>query len=162
WRAIRPRRLLVIVLLHFWSVLRVLESLLVMLATALWDAMRYRPGWQMLKTELRVFPMRVGISAVIREIITQATCIHPHPGLPIIPLNFLGSDEDAHVRGPRSRTARSSLPAIDGCVARIARAARRSRRRDYQVWIYADHGQEDVLPFVVRHGVSVPHVVEET
>src|SRR5262245_53399383 len=52
WRAIRRRRLIVIVLLHLWSVLRVVESLIVMLATAAWDLFRYRPGWSMLRTEL--------------------------------------------------------------------------------------------------------------
>ena len=62
-------------------------------------------------------------------------------GLPIIHCNFLGYDEQAHRRGPGSNYAHWSLKGIDRAIKRIWKAARRSTRRDYQLWVFADHGQ---------------------
>jgi endonuclease/exonuclease/phosphatase family metal-dependent hydrolase len=44
-------------------------------------------------------------------------------------------------------------------VRRIWLAAHRSKRRDYQVWIFSDHGQEPVVPYAVRHGEEVKDAV---
>jgi endonuclease/exonuclease/phosphatase family metal-dependent hydrolase len=62
-------------------------------------------------------------------------------GLPILHGNFLGYDEQAHRRGPGSNYAHWSLRGIDRAIKRIWKAGRRSTRRDYQLWVYADHGQ---------------------
>jgi hypothetical protein len=57
---------------------------------------------------------------------------------------FFGYDEQAHRRGPGSAFAHWTLKGIDGVVRDIYRTAMRSRCRNYQIVIYADHGQERV------------------
>ena len=81
-------------------------------------------------------------------------------GLPIIHLNFLGYDEQAHRRGPASAFAHWSLRGIDHAIRRTWRAARRAQRRDYQVWIYSDHGQEAAAAYHELAGRTLQEAVE--
>ena len=80
--------------------------------------------------------------------------------MPIIHLNFLGYDEQAHRRGPSSRFAHWTLKGIDDAVKRIWIAAHRSNRRDYDVWIFSDHGQADTKPYPVEMGETVDQAIE--
>lgn len=82
-------------------------------------------------------------------------------GLPVIHVNFLGYDEKAHRRGPDSAFAHRSLPGIDRAIRRIAQAARRSNRRDYEVWIYADHGQERTTQYEEQFGKGIDVAISE-
>ena len=80
-------------------------------------------------------------------------------GLPVIHLNFLGYDEQAHRRGPSSLFAHWTLKGIDDAIARIWRAAQRSAHRHYDVWVYSDHGQEEVKPYHVLYDRSIEDAV---
>src|SRR5207253_11032264 len=50
---------------------------------------------------------------------------------------------------------------IDGAIGRTIRAAQRSRRRIYDVWVLSDHGQEHTVPYIERHGRPVGDAVSE-
>ncbi|MCL5668996.1 MAG: endonuclease/exonuclease/phosphatase family protein, partial [Gammaproteobacteria bacterium] len=117
-------------------------------------------GQHVLK-ELKFVPTRVVIAILLRELATIGAKIDAARGLPIIHLNFLGYDEQAHRRGPSSRFAHWTLKGIDDAIARIWRAAHRSARRHYDVWVYSDHGQEHARPYDKAHGRSFTEAVAE-
>ena len=113
--------------------------------------------WQ----ELKFVPTRVGICILLRELVTIGASIDAARGLPVIHLNFLGYDEQAHRRGPNSAFAHWSLKGIDAAIKRIWNAAHRSSRRDYRVWIYSDHGQESTVPYPVVGGQTIHQAVAQ-
>lgn len=154
-----PRRIFTLVVLHGWSVVRVLANMVAVSALAFWDLVRGRLPLRDIIRELQFVPLRVAVSVAMREIVAAGASVDAGRGLPIIQLNFLGYDEHAHRRGPESGFARWSLRGIDRSIQRVWMAAHRSHRRDYEMWIYSDHGQEAVTPFSVRHGAAVPDVV---
>ncbi len=160
-RGVNPLMLLVMVLWHFASVLRVAGLVFLEFVLAVVDFARGLAAGRSFKSELKFVPARVAVSVLLRELITVGATIDAARGLPVIHLNFLGYDEQAHRRGPGSRFAHWSLKGIDGCIRRIWRAARRSRRRDYQVWIYSDHGQESTTSYVRKTGRTLDAVVAE-
>jgi endonuclease/exonuclease/phosphatase family metal-dependent hydrolase len=111
--------------------------------------------------EFMFVPTRVVICILLRELITIGAQLDTARGLPIIHLNYLGYDEQAHRRGPKSRFAHWSLKGIDGCVSRVWHAAKRSNRRSYDIWVYSDHGQEEVIPYPVLWARSLDEAVAE-
>lgn len=158
-RAMAPARLVALFLWHGWSILRVVGNLCIETGLALWDFVRGALAGAHLLEELRFVPLRVVVTAGMREIVTAGAATDTERGLPIIQLNYLGYDEHAHRRGPRSRFARWTLRGIDRSVRRVWLAAHRSRRRDYHVWIYSDHGQQTTLPYPVQHGEKLTDAV---
>jgi len=97
--------------------------------------------------ELKLVPTRVGITILLRELITMGAKIDIARGMPIVHLNLIGYDEQAHRRGPSSKFAHWTLIGIDDAIARIWRAAKGSACRDYDLWIYSDHGQEKKISY---------------
>lgn len=95
-----------------------------------------------MKPEFRMILSRVGISVLLRDFVTIGVKMDAARGLPVIHANFLGYDEQAHRRGPGSNYAFWALKGIDRAIKRIWKAANRSTRRDYHLWVFADHGQE--------------------
>jgi endonuclease/exonuclease/phosphatase family metal-dependent hydrolase len=147
WRSTRWRIALPVLLLHVDAVVRLLGLLLLEVGIGLWDALhgvfrQSRSLWQ----ELRFLVARVFVCVGLRELITVGAAIDLARGLPVIHVNFLGYDEQAHRRGPDSAFAHWALLGIDRCIRRLHHAARRSGRRDYDVWIFSDHGQLAVRP----------------
>jgi len=104
---------------------------------------------------------RVGICILLRELVVLGAYIDIARGLPIVHLNFIGYDEQAHRRGPSSAFAHRALPGIDHAIARIWRAAHQSARRHYDVWVYSDHGQEDTVPYPSQYFTTVQEAVAE-
>ncbi len=147
WQALNPLRMVALILWYGWSIVRILTYLLVETGLALYDFFRGALRGLSVWAELRFVPTRVIVGSVMREMVTAGAAIDCERGLPVIHLNFLGYDEHAHRRGPDSRFARWTLRGIDRAVRRVWLAALRSKRRDYQVWIYSDHGQERTLPY---------------
>ncbi|MBA4146567.1 MAG: endonuclease/exonuclease/phosphatase family protein [Verrucomicrobia bacterium] len=137
-----------LMLLQIPMVLRTIGLVLFELVLAVWDVIegvfRHR---KQLHRELKFVFNRMFITIGLREVITMGAKIDLARGLPITHLNFLGYDEQAHRRGPGSAFAHWSLRGIDRAIERLFFAAQRSHRRDYQVWIFSDHGQEAVTPF---------------
>jgi endonuclease/exonuclease/phosphatase family metal-dependent hydrolase len=148
-------------LAHLPSLVRVALLTLLELALALADCVRGTIAGEDPWKELKFVPVRVGVAVLLRELATIGVGMDVARGLPIVHVNFLGYDEQAHRRGPASRFAHWTLKGIDGAIARIWSAAHRSGRRRYEVWIYSDHGQEQTLSYEQLHGRRFAEAVAE-
>lgn len=147
WRTKKIRNIFVFVVLNLPVALRIAGLITVEFCVGAVDLVRAlargrRPG-----PELMLLVSRVFVGVGLRELLTVSGEIEVTRGLPIVHINFVGYDEEAHVRGPGSRLAHYSLRGIDRAIKHIVRAAHRSRRRDYAVWIFSDHGQEPTRSF---------------
>lgn len=160
-RAVNPLALAGVVLWHGASAVRTATLMLVELALAIVDIVRSPFLATDLRQEIKFISSRVGVSILLRELVTIGASLDVTRGLPVVHANFLGYDEQAHRRGPSSAFAHWSLLGIDRAIADIFAAARRSPRRDYDVWIYADHGQEEVIPYEQENGRPVQEAIAE-
>lgn len=155
WRAI------IVLALNAFSFFRMLGLLVVEFFLAVVDFFRGVAQGQSLIKELKFVPTRVGIAIMLREWIVAGASIDLARGLPIVHVNFLGYDEQAHRRGPSSAFAHWTLLGIDGAIRRLYSAALRSHTRDYAVWVFSDHGQEETIGFERETGRSLQKVMEE-
>ncbi len=105
--------------------------------------------------------MRVLGSILMRELATAHARMDIYRGLPVVQVNFLGYDEQAHRRGPSTRFAYWSLSGIDRAIRKIWKAAMSSQRGSYDVWIYSDHGQVKVTPFEKAAGLRIQDAVQK-
>jgi len=144
-----------------FSLLRTGALLLLEFFLAWVDCIRGLIDGKNLWKELKFVPTRVAISILLRDLVTIGACMDVARGLPIVHLNFIGYDEQAHRRGPGSRFAHWTLKGIDDSIRRIFHAARMSHRRDYETWVYSDHGQEETLPYPVENGKTVHEAVAD-
>lgn len=156
-----PLRMALLVLLNLYSALRTGMLLVVEFFLALLDCLRGLIAGRDLWREIKFVPSRVGVCILMRELAAIGAKMDVTRGLPIVYLDFVGYDEQSHRRGPTSRFAHWSLKGIDGAIARIWKAAQRSPRRDYDVWIFSDHGNEETRSYAREQGRSVQEVVAE-
>jgi endonuclease/exonuclease/phosphatase family metal-dependent hydrolase len=152
---------IVVVGLHLWVLLRTLALFVLELFLAFADVIGGLFTGQPLLKELLFVPSRLAVTIILRELVTAGALFDITRGVPVIHLNFLGYDEQAHRRGPGSYFALWSLKGIDFAIKRIWRAAARAHRRAYQVWIYSDHGQEAVKPYPAVHQTTLVQKVCE-
>ncbi|MBN1363081.1 MAG: endonuclease/exonuclease/phosphatase family protein [Sedimentisphaerales bacterium] len=155
----RPGRVALLTILHLYSVLRIGVLLAVEFVLAVIDFIRGLIAGQDLWKELKFVPSRVGICILMRELATIGAKVDTARGLPIIYVDFIGYDEQSHRRGPTSRFAHWSLKGIDGAIKRIWKAAHRSPSREYDVWVFSDHGNEETLSYASEHGHTVSEAV---
>jgi hypothetical protein len=148
----RPLVLLLLVCSHLYSFIRTLALMLLETLLAIVDCARGLVAGRDLWAELKFIPSRVLIVILLRELTTIGVKIDITRGLPIIHVNFLGYDEQAHRRNPNSLFAHWTLRGIDDAIARIWRATLQSSRRSYDLWIYSDHGQQQVVPYEKTYG----------
>lgn len=156
-----PLGTLAVLIWNFASVLRLLGLLFVEMIVALYDAIRGAISRHEARHELLFIFSRVFVVVGLREINTVQASMDVARGMPIVHVNFVGYDEQAHRRGPSSKFAHFSLLGIDNCIERIWKAAHRSFRRDYEVWIYSDHGQESVIPYAKENHRPLEDAVAE-
>ena len=142
WRSGKLRNAFLFVVLQAPAVLRIFWLLLVEFAVAAGDAVRAIARGRRPKVELTLVLSRVMVGVGLRELLMIGGQIDVTRGLPVVHMNFVGYDEQAHARGPGSKFAHFGLRGIDRAIRRVVRAAKHSRRRDYAVWIFSDHGQE--------------------
>lgn len=109
--------------------------------------------------ELKFLASRTLISIVLREVISAGAADDAQRGLPVIHLNFLGFDEQAHRRGPSSAFAHWALRGIDRSIQRVWKASQRSHAREYGVWVYSDHGQEETEVYPLIHHRQLENAV---
>jgi hypothetical protein len=147
WRTNALRQILLFAFLHTPSFLRLLALLPLEFIIAVGDAIRGISKGQGWKRELTFIFMRVFICVGLRELVVAGAKIDLARGLPIVHVNFLGYDEQAHRRGPGSLFAHWTLRGIDRAIRLLHIAALRSEGRDYEVWIFSDHGQTRARPF---------------
>ena len=161
-RAANPLVMLAFFLGNLYSFLRLASLFLLELGLALLYFARGLVRGHDFVNELKFIPTRVGISILLRELCVIGGKIDISRGLPIIHINFLGYDEQAHHRGPRSLFAHWTLKGIDDAVARLWRAANHSAWRQYDVWVYSDHGQAGVRPYHLVQGYPLAEAVRVT
>lgn len=148
-------------ILQLPAVLRVAGLIFLELFIGLWDMACGLFRGQRLLLEVGAILSRMCVGIGLREIVRIGAKLDLARGLPIIHVNFLGYDELAHLRGPDSGLARWSLAGIDFAVEDLYRAALRSHRRDYQVWIFSDHGQERTRSFEFEFGGGIHKIVAD-
>ncbi len=143
-----------------YSLFRILLLLFVEMLLAAWDCLGGLAKGNNFFKELKFVPTRVAICILLRELITIGVKMDISRGLPIIHLNLIGYDEQAHRRGPSSLFAHWALKGIDDAVSRIWRATKRATRREYDIWIYSDHGQEATAPYINFTGQNIQDTVQ--
>lgn len=159
--ATRRWQTLVILLAHIGAAVRIGALLCVEFVLALVDCIRGLINRRELLQELIFVPTRVAVCILLRELVTLGAKIDLARGVPVIHLNYLGYDEQAHRRGPSSLFAHWTLKGIDGSIRDLWQAARRSRSCHYDVWIYSDHGQEDTQSYTTSHGKTIHQAIQE-
>lgn len=161
WRTGKILNIFVFILLQLPSAIRIAWLLLVEFAVAVGDAARAIAKGRKPSLELMLLLSRVFVGVGLRELLIISGQIDVTRGLPIVHINFVGYDEHAHIRGPGSRFSHFGLRGIDRAIRKIARAAHRSPRRDYAVWIYSDHGQEATRSFPPGNPGGIESVINE-
>ena len=111
-----------LILSNLYSFVCTAVLLAVELVLAIVDFVRGLIDAHDLLKELKFVPTRVAVSILLRDLANIGAMIDIARGLPIIHLNLLGYDEQAHRRGPSSLFANWTLKGIDDAVARIWRA----------------------------------------
>jgi endonuclease/exonuclease/phosphatase family metal-dependent hydrolase len=161
WRTGRIHEILIFLLLELPAMLRITGLVLLELVIGLPEAARgiFRGQW--FSQELGMVLSRMCVGVALREIVTIGGKVDVSRGLPVVHLNFLGYDELSHRRGPSSRFAHWSLRGIDRAIKDLYLAAYRSQRRDYHVWIFSDHGQEETHSFAMELPEGIKTVVAE-
>lgn len=163
-RALReasPVAVAALVLTNILSFVRTVALVLLEVVLAVVDLVRGVVQGKSFFKELKFVPTRIAITVLLRELAVIGAKIDVARGLPVIHLNFLGYDEQAHRRGPKSRFAHWTLKGIDAAIKRIWKATRLSKRRHYELWVYSDHGQESTVPYSKRYGRTFGEAVAE-
>ena len=160
-KAANPFGIPISLLLHFPVFIRALFLIILEVVLSLDDFFRGMLYGKNFMAEMGFIPLRVAICVLLREIIAAGAKNDIARGLPVIQLNLAGYDEQAHHRGPKSSYAHWSLRGIDGTIAGVWKAARRAHRRDYDVYIYSDHGQEETVSYREENGQTIHEAVDK-
>ncbi len=150
WRTGKIGSFFLFLLLEIPALLRIGALVALELIIGLWDALAGILRGRHLFLEMGMLLSRMCVGIGLREVVTVGAKVDLARGLPIVHVNFLGYDELSHRRGPDSAFAHWSLRGIDNAIRELSAEAHRSRRRDYQVWIFSDHGQERTRSFASR------------
>lgn len=160
WKRIRPIKLFILTGINL---LFVLKTIFFMCVEFVLSVLSFMNGVLILRQhwfkELKFILTRLSICILLRDLVSFGARIDIVRGLPIIHVNFVGYDEHAHRRGPFSRFAFWTLKGIDKCVERIYKEAMHSKRRMYDVWLYADHGQAHMDSYAQIHADTVQNAV---
>jgi len=159
-RAVNPLLFPFLIVLHFdvfvWVALLMLLECGLAIASGVQEVIKGK----LLLPELVFILARMGPVILLRELVVRGVQIDIARGVPIIHMNLIGYDDHAHHRGPQSSFARWPLRGIDWAVARVWRAAHRSRRRNHDVWVYSDHGQESTVPYQQLSGMTLTDAIK--
>jgi len=159
--AVNPLVFPFLVILYIDIFIRTLVLVFVEFFLALFECMRGALKGRLFFRELELVWQRSLVCVFLREFITAGVCLDIMRGLPVIHLNFLGYDEQAHGRGPSSDFAHWSLRGIDDAIKRIYNVIKQSPYRHYDLWVYSDHGQAKTTPYYVKYGRTIEEAVQE-
>jgi endonuclease/exonuclease/phosphatase family metal-dependent hydrolase len=161
-KALNPIRLTIVLLLNIQIFFRTAILVVLEFFIALSDL--FRGGFTNFRhfyESLQFILIRAAICILLRELIVVNARMDIVRGLPIIHVNFVGYDEQAHRRGPSSKYAHWTLQGIDDSIRRLWSEVSHSSRRQYDMWLYSDHGQLDVNPYARENGRSVQSAIRE-
>lgn len=158
-RAVNPLTLTMLILTNINSVIRIIVFMLIELVISVVDFFRGLATGRSFLKELKFIPTRVAICILLRELCVIGGKIDISRGLPIVHINFLGYDEQSHRRGPSSKFAHWTLKGIDDAIHRLYAEAELARWRNYEVWIYSDHGQCASTSYFKLQGYTIEAAV---
>ena len=161
FKVLNPFTWMMVSIFHIDILIRTAALLVIETFLALYDSIRGTLVGEKWWMELQFIFARVFVCILLREIVIMGAKIDIARGLPIIHVNLFGYDEQSHRRGPSSDFAHWSLRGIDDSIRRLWVEVQRSERRDYDLWIYSDHGQEKTLPYPIEFGRRINEVVSE-
>ncbi|MBF0489544.1 MAG: endonuclease/exonuclease/phosphatase family protein [Candidatus Omnitrophica bacterium] len=159
--AVNPLVFPFLVILYIDIFIRTVLLLTVELVISIFDCIRGTLKGRVFLRELELIWLRALICVFLREFITAGASIDIIRGLPVIHLNLLGYDEQAHCRGPSSKFAHWSLLGVDDAIRRIDRVIKKSAYREYDLWVYSDHGQEKTAPYLIKYGMTIDQAIEK-
>ncbi len=159
--AINPLVLPFLFLLYIDIFIKTIFLLAVELGVAIIDCIRGIAKGRLVLKELDIIWLRVLICVFLREMVVTGACMDIRRGLPVVHLNLLGYDEQAHCRGPSSHFAHWALEGIDDAIKRINHAIHHSPYRKYDLWVYSDHGQAKTTPFFIKYGRTLEDAVKD-
>jgi len=150
-----------LILLHLPAMARMFAAIGRETVLSTWRLFRRRSEVRNWMAELKFIPRHLIASVVLREVTATAIESDAVRGVERVHGNFLGYDDVAHHCGPDADIPHRMLRDIDRSIQRIWHAAHSSPRRNYQVWIMADHGQEATIPYSEFAGRSINEAVCE-
>lgn len=164
-RSLRHLASSVKLVLHFlvrpFKLLRMLGYGVLEAAIAVYDFIRGTTKGKNIFKEMKFIPTRVLVCILLRELIRTRVKMDLSKGRRIVHASFLGYDEQSHRRGPDSAFAHWTLKGIDAAVADMHRAAKNSKCRPYRLVVYADHGQQAVIPYSKRYEKTPEDAIEK-
>jgi len=93
--------------------------------------------------------------ALFTEVQTFGVMLDIYRCAPAIYANYNSYDEVAHKLGPNHLVAFRILRDVDKRIRQINRMRARYRRREYDLYVIADHGNSPAVPFSWRNGTSL-------
>jgi len=159
--AVNPLLFPFLLVLYIDIFIRTFLLMIIEVVTAVFECIRGTLKGRSFLRELDLIWLRALICVCLREFITVGASMDIMRGMPIIHLNLLGYDEQAHCRGPSSAFAHWSLQGVDDAIRRIDRAIKRSPYRDYDLWVYSDHGQDKTVPYLIKYGVTLQEALKK-
>jgi len=160
-RTLRWLRLLALCIMNFLTVLLTVFFTVKEFAIELYDwlhVIRHR----LIQRGEYLFPLyRILMNVWVRELITVGAMTDIARGSPSIYVTYLSYDELSHQRGPLSKSALNSLKTIDRRIKRIVRLARRNILREYDIFIFSDHGIVPSMPFFFLYGQTIGQYVSK-
>ena len=161
FKVFNPLTWLLILIFHLNIFLRTIVLIFFEIVIGIFDFIQGVFGGKKIDVEFVFILVRALVCVMLRELVVIGVKIDIVRGFPISHLNFGGYDEQAHRRGPSSRFAHWSLRGIDDGIKRVWREARFAERRDYDIWIFSDHGQEEAVPYERECGKSIEEAISE-
>lgn len=107
----------------------------------------FRPDYWFRRLFFNAFSNTVASTAVRRDL---------KKGVEKIYINYTGFDDMSHIRGPSTKASLRVLKGIDVQIKRIIKCA-----KDYDVYIYSDHGMMDSVYFNYKYGMDFSEFLEE-
>ena len=148
-------------LLHLPAVARMITAIAREFTLSTWRLIRRRSQVRNWLAEIKFIPRHLVASVALREVTASGVESDAVRGIERVHANFLGYDDVAHHCGPDADIPHRMLRDIDRSIERIWHAAHSSPRRNYQVWLMADHGQEATTPYSQLAGRSINEAVCE-
>jgi endonuclease/exonuclease/phosphatase family metal-dependent hydrolase len=161
WKLVHPLSWIIFIPFQIFGFIRTSIFMIWELVVGVIDFLKGIGKGENIWKEIKFIPTRIAICVLLRDLIVLGAKMDIARGLPIIHMNFLGYDEQAHRRGPSSLFAHWTLKGIDNAIAKIYRTAFLNQPRHYDVWIYSDHGQEETVSYMQEYKISVQKAITD-
>lgn len=158
---LNPYTILVAMIFNIHIVVHLIIMIAVELVLAVYDFIKGTVAKHDIWREFKFIGARLFNAVILPDLFTARVKIDAYRGLPIIQMNLFGYDEHAHRRGPRSKFAFWSMKGMDNAIKKVWKAAHRSKRRHYDMWVYSDHGQEKTVPYPSICHKNVNRAIQE-